>query len=167
MFSVTPTLSRSRPAAVRREVHGVLPWSTRGGDTALDLAVVVLATWTVVYHLCLLLRLSVPWAVALEVGALAGWGLVSRRAHHRVRDVRRTPASMRATGVGTAAILSSNLEQLLVAGAVASGVATAVLVAVDTSWPAVAALWLTSALAGTGWAVLRLRWAPVVGPRGR
>jgi len=40
-------------------------------DRLLDAVVALLATWTLVYHACLFLRLDVAWAVGLEVVALA------------------------------------------------------------------------------------------------
>src|SRR6476659_11383827 len=48
-------------------------------DRLLDGVVVLIATWTVVYHACLVLRLGVTWAVGLEVAALATWTALARR----------------------------------------------------------------------------------------
>ena len=124
-----------------------------------DLAVVVLSTWTVVYHLCLLLRLAVPWAVILEILALACWAVVRSRVR---ADVEHHDA-----GVPPAQIPSSTAETATLAVTVGAGAVAALLVAFDTAWTLIAVLWLAAALAGTCWAALRRRRSHGPGPAPR
>ncbi len=161
---VTRTLLSPPVAFTQREGRLGLARLIRGCETVLDLAVVVLATWTVVYHICLLMRLGVPWAVGLEVFALAGWGSLSWRRHQRFGDAPRGPELISTSSASTARTDPLTAERILVAVAVASGAAAAVLVAVNAIWPAVAGLWLTAAVAGTVWALLRLRRAGIAEP---
>ncbi|MGH3497968.1 MAG: hypothetical protein ACRDP1_10950, partial [Nocardioidaceae bacterium] len=67
--SPAPLVSRSSSRLVR--------WC----DVGVDACLLAFATWTVVYHLCLVLRLGVTWAVGLAVAALVAFGavLVRRR----------------------------------------------------------------------------------------
>ncbi|WP_298990813.1 DUF6077 domain-containing protein [uncultured Pseudokineococcus sp.] len=143
----------------------------RGVGRVLDAAVLLLATWTPVYHLCLLLRWGVGAAVALEVLALAGVAVALRLTRSR-RSGRTVPAPGAATATVTVGPGSSGGP---VAGAderppgrrrargrapalvVALALAEAVLLAVRAPWPLVAALWLAAAAAGTATAVRALR----------
>jgi hypothetical protein len=120
-----------------------------------DSAVVVLATWTVVYHLCLLTGLEVTAAVTLEVAALAGCGYVLWHSRRRVQEDERDSA--RAAATPAEPLASSPLERRLVRVAAVSGTLATVLVTVNWGWPATAVLWVTAAGAGTAWAVSRLR----------
>jgi hypothetical protein len=45
--------------------------TARLADALLDLFVVGFAAWTVVYHVCVALRIGVPWAAAAWILALA------------------------------------------------------------------------------------------------
>ncbi len=119
---------------------------------------VVLATWTVVYHACLVLRLGVPWAVGLEALALFAWGVLARRARRPQAGPEASPPAQMPGPRPTVA------ERRLTVLTVATGAAAALLVAFDVLWPAIAALWLVAALAGTAWAALRLRPEPGPGP---
>ncbi len=171
----TGMLSPDSPPMVAAPSNGQTDqtWLTRGCEVALDLVVVVLATWTVVYHVCLLLRLAVPWAVGLEVVALAAYGFPSRRARRRTADPHarlETPWPERTMPGGgeptqPAHTPSSARDRTLAATTAASALAAAILLAVNASWPAIATLWLVAAVAGTAWAVLRFRAAaPTVEP---
>lgn len=163
---MTRTLSTPAAPTQRERRPDLAAWLTRGCETVLDLVVVVLATWTVVYHICLLLRLGVSWAVGLFVFALAGWGLLWR-SRQRSGDSPRRPEVTRTADDPAARTDSSTTENVLVAAGVASGAAAAVLVAVNASWPVAAGCWLTAAVVGTIWGLLRLRRAPAVEPGGR
>jgi hypothetical protein len=143
-----PAVDRGTAAKLARVAHGC--------DTALDVSVVVLATWTVVYHLCLLTGLTVTPAAILEVAVLAVAGWLWRRSQHRAVDP--DPGEVAETdGPPTAPRPASEAERRLVRIAAVSGAAAAALVAINAGWPAIAGLWLVTALAGTAWAVLRLR----------
>ncbi|MBA2444491.1 MAG: hypothetical protein H0V49_04075 [Nocardioidaceae bacterium] len=132
----------------------------------LDVTVVVLATWTVVYHVCLLLRLDVRWAVGLEVLALAGWGGLSWRAYHRRAGSSQARELVEVAPDRTTRAEATTTDLVLIVTTVASGMAAAGLTAVNGSWGAVAALWLIAAAAGTVWAVLRLTRAGAADPPG-
>ncbi len=128
-----------------------------------DVAVVVLATWTLVYHLCLVLRLGVAAAVVLEVLALAAVAAGRLVAHRRRAAVRHgaraaapSPAAVRSSGAAPGPP-AGPAERRLVAATVVTGGAAALLLAARGPWPLVAALWLAAAAAGTGVAVLRHR----------
>lgn len=150
------TQTRPRPAGPRPQDRAPASRLPGGCERLLDGAVAVLATWTVVYHLCLLLRLAVPWAVGLEVLALAVWaGWSFRGRSRRSDDIVHSP------GVAAG---SSRLETGLVAVVVAAGAAAALLVAIRASWPVIAGLWLTAAVAGSVVATLRCRRAAVPDP---
>lgn len=125
-----------------------LPWLC---ETVLDAFVVLMATWTVVYHLCLALRLSAPWAVSFELGALAVCAVLWRRLHPRSIDgaEEREPAPL--------ARDATTMQKALLATVVVAGATTAALVAVDGPWTVVWGLWLTAAVAGTIFSVVRLR----------
>ena len=170
-LAVSRTLSLPPLVAAARAGRTDPAWLTRGCEIVLDLAVVALSTWTVAYHVCLLLQLGVPWAVSLQVLALVGWGFLARRASPGPGGCRwgpqpRTPTA-RTPAAQAAPAESSHTEPLLIAAAVVSGAAAAFLLAVNASWPAVAGLWLTSAVAGTVWAGLRLRRAPSIEKAGQ
>jgi hypothetical protein len=125
---------------------------TRFCDGLLDVVVVLLASWTVVYHLCLVLRLGVTWAVALEVCALAGCGWLWRR-WRRSRSLPNGGGATPAVAGGR----PSRLDRPLLVGSALATITAALLIAIDGPWPLAAAAWLTAALGGTAWAVLRLR----------
>ncbi len=121
----------------------------------MDLAVVVLATWTVVYHLCLLVRLDAATAAVLEITALAICGYIRwhRRRAHGVQPNATPPAPV----APEASMGASTAEVRLIRVAAATGTLAVALVTVDWAWPATALLWVTAAGAGTAWAVSRLR----------
>ncbi len=159
------TLTRPQSTVARLQAQPDRPRLARGCERLLDLAVVVLSTWTVVYHVCLLLRLDVPWAVGLEVLALVGWGLLWRRSRQRPDASAQTRGPARrpqpghddpdGDGGAARAGRSSRTESVLVVLTVVSGAGAAVLVATRTDWPLIAALWLVAAVAATTVAVRR------------
>ena len=113
----------------------------------------LLATWTLVYHLCLVLRIGTTTAVVLEVAALVaavlwpgGHGRRRRRpaaveepAHPTGRGDRAAPAAS-----GILRVLGALTLILAVVGAVATGL--------DAPWVLTWLPWLGAALAGTLWA---------------
>lgn len=164
------TLTRPAPVETRRERRAERRPLSRHCETALDAAVVVLATWTVVYHVSLVLRLPAPWAVMLEVVILVGWFIVSRRFGAWPLDDGDEPPD-RATTAGdqTATAVAGNTSSSIPnaqpsraeTGArvltVLAGAAAALLVAIDGTWPVIAALWLVAAATGTAAAVVGAR----------
>ncbi len=141
------------------------PSLTRCLERAPDLAVVLLATWTPVYHLCLVLRLGAPWALAIEMVVLAGAVLLARhrRAPGRGDAPDRWDAAERWDPPERSSAPARPLRgswgparAALVITLVAAS-AGAVVLAADGSWPLVAALWLTASLTGTLWAAAALR----------
>jgi hypothetical protein len=108
--------------------------------------VLVLATWTIVYHLALLLSLGVVVAAALEVlvlaGATLGWAWVRRRDR---------PGSPPGTSVWASASMSRGgpLDRRWVAFTVAAAAVSATAMAVDAPWLLVWTSWLAAAAAGT------------------
>jgi hypothetical protein len=114
-------------------------------DGLLDAAVVLLATWTVAYHVCLVLRLGTTWAVAFTVALAAASTLLLQRLRPTEDDTlpgvgvpagrRMTPWSGWATITVGAAVIA------------AAGMAT------DGPWPLVWLPWLTAGAAGAMWAL--------------
>ncbi|MEJ7894488.1 MAG: DUF6077 domain-containing protein [Solirubrobacteraceae bacterium] len=143
--------------ATRTKAQRDLQWLAHGCEGLLDLAVVVLSSWTVVYHVCLLLRLGAAWAVGFELVALTGLGLWWWRSHRRPDPARRSAEPARVVSFPTGGAGSSTVGAVLLPVTVVSAALAAVVVAVGASWPVAAALWLTAAIAGTGVAMARCR----------
>jgi hypothetical protein len=115
-------------------------------DRVLDCVVVLLATWTVSYHVCLVLRLGTTWALGLEVAALLAWAGVVRHCP----DVEAVPAKdARPSDDSSERRTRPWLVATLVAAAIAG-----VGMAVSAPWTLVWLAWLVSGAAGTAWAVL-------------
>lgn len=148
------------------------PWLAAAADGLLDAAVVVMATWTVVYHLCLVLRLGVWWAVALEAAALTA--VVVAAVRRRRAAAGASPGSAAGAGpppgspdeaidISTDAPgpvttgLRTRLDRWLVGGVVAATAVAATVAAVEGPWPLVAACWLLAAVGGAVLAAARLR----------
>ena len=109
----------------------------RGSDGLLDF-VVLAAAWTIVYHVCLLLRLGTAWAtVAGGLALLAcGW-FVARRTSPPLTDEPVEPAAEAGR---------SGRLRAAVAVQVAAGLGAAALYAfTDTRWSAISLLWLLAA----------------------
>lgn len=128
-------------------------------DRLLDGVLVLLATWTVAYHVCLLVHPSVVWALGLTVVAVVGWVLVHRslgRGAPEDGDAVPEEADDRRPGSLTSYLRSRWVLLTVVAAAVAAiGMAT------DAPWPLVWIPWLVAAAAGTRWAAGRLGAFPV------
>jgi hypothetical protein len=163
------------------------PLLTRGTDGLLDVVVVVLATWTVVYHLCLVTHVAVTGALGLEVVLLVCWvtaAVVARSRRHRPRHRHRhrhdgTDDATDATdatdesgaGTGATALVAPAppraAERALLVLTAAAAVAAAASLALRVTWPVVATLWLTAAVGGSVWATLRLARHPGAGGSGQ
>lgn len=120
-------------------------------DRLLDGVVVLLATWTVVYHLCVLVRLGTTWAVALEVVCLGAVSVCLRRCRDRGAELEpratseespRSAPGRRTTGWALIAVVAA--------------VVAAVGMATSAPWVLVWVPWLVAAAAGTTWAAKRL-----------
>jgi hypothetical protein len=141
----------------QRRGRGTAAWC----DSLLDAAVVLLATWTVVYHLCLVTHLGTTWAMVLELAALVGTVLGLRRlAPPGAGPTPAPPLMPSADGVGSRGRASTALVAVAVVAAIVAAVATAR----NASFALVWAPWLTSALASTGWAAIRLGAASTASP---
>lgn len=128
-------------------------------DGLLDVVVVVLATWTVVYHVCLVLRLDVAWATGLEALALVASAVLWATRSGRDREPAPAPR-------GTQQTRLTRPSPLVLLTVLAAGVA-AVAMAASLPWPLVWVCWLVAAAAGTCWGAVRLaggRAAPAAGP---
>jgi hypothetical protein len=133
-------------------------------DRLLDAVVVLLATWTLVYHLCLVLRFGTTTAVVLEVIALitviAGVvaGLVRRAAAVGSRPEPTAlddPSEVPAPAAHEASALSRlgrSCGPLAVVFAVVGAVATGI----DAPWVLTWVPWLVAAVAGSLWAGVAL-----------
>ncbi|MCB0905778.1 MAG: hypothetical protein KDB63_01515 [Nocardioidaceae bacterium] len=163
----------------------MLGTGARTADRLVDGAVLLLATWTPVYHLCLVLALPVPVALALEVGVLGllvagslvagslvagllGTGslVAGSLGAGSPRRRRTTPADDGdpadvVTGAPPRADpgpVRRPPTRLLVTGTAAAAAVAALGMAVSAPWPLVWVPWLVAAVLGT-WPALR-RLAP-------
>ncbi len=173
--------STAAPASVARATGRRRDGVPGACDRLLDVSVVVLATWTVVYHVCLVLRLGVQWAVALEAVALAGLGLLAWRAGRRRRADAGGPPDLTVAAVAADAAAAEQgvgtrpddvlgppgvVRGVLLTTAALAAVVAALLMAVQAAWPLVAGMWLTAAVAGTLLAVVEHRAAVTAGAAG-
>jgi len=130
------------PASDRHLAVGPL---LRASDRLLDGTVVLLATWTLSYHLCLALGLRVTWAVGLEVVAVAVLAVVTRR-----RRVPSAAAVVADTGEesdqGPDQGLGASPLLLITVGA---AVVAAVAMSASLPWTIIWVGWLVAAVAGT------------------
>lgn len=136
----------------------------RACETALDLSVVVLATWTVAYHVCLVLGLGVSWSVAFELVLLAA-ALVLWRRSVRGATVQAWVGVARSSARAHLRFAASTpIGAVLFATVIASASTAAFLIGVDGPWPWSAAAWLIAGVAGTALAVLHLRRTTAAAP---
>lgn len=134
------------------------PTVVRVCDGLVDLAVVVLASWTVVYHVSLLAHLSATWAVVLDGVVIMTWAGLRRRIRRRVR--RLDPSGSGPPTVSDPTRERSGLpsrQRTLVVIASTTALSAAVLVALNAAWALVVSLWLVASLAGVMIASMRLR----------
>lgn len=141
--------SRRPPVATR----GVV----RACETALDLSVVVLATWTVAYHVCLVLGLGVVWSVAFEVVLLAAALTLWRRSVHGTTTAARARPARNSVHAHLRFSASTRAGKVLLTTAIASTSAAAFLIGVRGPWPWSAGAWLIAGVAGTALAVRHAR----------
>lgn len=115
-------------------------------DRLVDAGVAFLAAWTLAYHLCVTLRLGVPWAWATTGVLLAGWLLLDRR----LRSASDPDGESAGPAVG------SLKDPFAILAAVAA-VVTAVGMATRAPWTVVWVGWLVASGAGivTAWRWLR------------
>ena len=119
-------------------------------DAVLDGTVVVLASWTVVYHASLLLGLRSTLALLVVAGVLLAAGAVWTT--YGRRRPTRPPGTPEALGAGG----PLRWERSVVVTAVAAGIA-ALSMALDLPWLLVWPAWLLAGVAGTVSAFGRLR----------
>jgi uncharacterized protein DUF6077 len=113
---------------------------TRWSDRLLDAVVTFLASWTVVYHLCLVAGLDTTWAVGLDLLLLgSAVGFAVRRPRHSPGDAHHEPVSPPARNRWTRPLLVVT---------VASACVAAVSMAASAPWALVWVPWLVAALAG-------------------
>ncbi|HET6939590.1 MAG TPA: hypothetical protein VFI19_13330, partial [Nocardioides sp.] len=147
---------RDGPAASPRRAPELnLP---RVADGLLDGAIVLLATWTVVYHASLLIGLGSTAALAVEALVLLAGAVVWMR---RGRARSAVPA---AEGESTVAGVPLRWDRAAVVTAVAAAVA-ALAMAIDLPWLLVWPAWLVAGVAGTVCALGRLRGSDGHAPR--
>jgi hypothetical protein len=115
-------------------------------DGLLDAVIVLLATWTLVYHLCVVARLGTTWAVALELVSLAAAAVLSVR-------LERMPAEPAAGAAPTP--LPTRAWPVLGGVTVVAALVAAVGTATSAPWVLVWVPWLVSAAAGVAWALGR------------
>jgi hypothetical protein len=145
--------SRSDPAGDRRRG---LVLVARGCEVLPDLTVVLLATWTVVYHVSLVTGLRAAPAVAIEAAVLIVCGALGWRGHRR-RGNEQQEATAPTDVKAPPAARPSTLERSLIRCGAVCALAAASLVAVNRYWTVIAWLWVAAALMGTAWALVRLR----------
>src|SRR5215211_6142475 len=112
-----------------------------GADRVLDGAVLLLATWTVVYHLSLLLDVGSNVALLVEVGVLVSIGVVSRLGPGRPSHLNHRPV-VRVRGA-----LATSLETTR-GTTVGAALVAAVAMALDAPWAFVWVSWLLAGVAG-------------------
>jgi hypothetical protein len=152
-YAAAPADAMPAPAPLRQLWPDRL---TRAVDLTLDGVVVLLATWTVVYHVCLILGLRVPWAVGLEITLLV-LVAVARHRTRRWREVRVSAPVPAYADTGTRTVDGVLTEPRLVGVTVAAIAVSAAAMATDAPWTFVWVSWLVGASSGTVWAWRRLR----------
>lgn len=147
--------------AVAGGPSGRSPAETRGVigacETALDLSVVVLATWTVAYHICLVLGLDVPWSVAFELVLLAAALTLWRRSVRRAAPDAEVRPARSSASTHLRFAWSTGAGKVLLMTVIVSTSVAAFFIGVDGPWPWSAGAWLVAGVAGTALAVLHGR----------
>lgn len=149
-------------------------------DRVTDAGVVLFASWTVAYHLCLTLRLGVPWAFGITAVAGLGWLLLVRRA--TAAPATAAPATgAPATGAASDRATTdaerpladdpprrgSPVRRTAALVTYAAAATAAVAMALEAPWTLVWIPWLVAAAAGTLAAWLGLREPPAAPPAAR
>ena len=138
---------------------------TRCADGLLDAGLVVLATWTLVYHVALLGRLPSSLALVVEAVVLVaiGAGVILR-----MRQPDRSAPVVPPSGPHRSGAGRPRSRRILLPLALAATIVASVVMAVSGPWLLVWVPWLLAALAGVGLAVGGLRdETPAVRPVGR
>ena len=126
----------------------------RVADRLVDAAVLVLATWTPLYHLSLLTGLPAMVTLGLEVAILALLGLwLLRRSREAPAPV---PDAVAPVDRGGPAATGRPPTRTLVIASAALAVVTAVAMALSAPWPLVWVPWLLAAALATWSAIRRL-----------
>lgn len=146
MFATTPP----------RDADDLAAWWC---DRALDAVAAVLATWTLAYHLCLLLRLGTTAALGITAVGLAAGVFLERR-------TRGGTAPVAAPAGCSAARPSRVSDRVLVRVLAGAALVAALATAANALWVLVWVPWLLAAVAGAGLAVRRVG-DPVPGTVGR
>ncbi len=132
------------PAPDRRLPVGPL---LRVSDRVLDGTVILLATWTVIYHVCLVLGLGAPWAVVFEIVALTALTLVLWR--RTTSSAPPRPADVQ----GADALLPLRTAPPLLLVTLGATVIAAIAMAASLPWAFVWTSWLVAAGAGSALAI--------------
>lgn len=126
-----------------------------------------MATWTVVYHGCLIASIGVGWALVLEglaLSACLAWRIRRWRRPAATPDpVDADPPALSgssAVGRWRRRAPSAKTARAAVVATVVLALGAAVAMAVDAPWSLVATTWLLAALIGTAWAYLDLPASP-------
>lgn len=124
---------------------------TAGIDRTIDAGVMVFAAWTIAYHVCFVLELSVTWAWGITAVVVLGGWLILRW----LSDDAPTVVPARAEPVGSRQF-SPQREWLAYVAVVAAAVGTAAM-AFRAPWILFWSTWLLAAVAGTvtAWRGLR------------
>jgi hypothetical protein len=154
MPGVTRVRLRPTPPAAGLERRSDRLQVARIGDRALDGTVMLLASWTVVYHFCLIARLGVWWAIGLELLALGGWVYAARRARTRLPAIEapKPPAE----GDPTVDVAMPAAVRMLALCSALCAVGAGLLFAFRGSWAVSVVLWMAAAVGATAWAALRV-----------
>jgi hypothetical protein len=163
--AVTRTTTRPEPDPRGVETPAREPDRlTRAADLIVDAAVAFIASWTVVYHVCLIFRLGVAWAIALELLALTGWAVLGLRGRALPpRPVARAPVVLPDQSWVDRDDQQHLARRLLVAS-IALAVVAAVMMAVSAPWALVVTPWLLAAIGAVVWTALWLRHGPADRP---
>lgn len=132
------------PPRARSTAASISTWS----DRLLDAVVVFLATWTLVYHLCLVTRLDTTWAIVLEGLALGCAAGIGARRQWNPRDATREAPAGEPSPV--------RRSRALLVTTVAGASVAAVGMAVSAPWALVWVPWLVAGVSGIVWAVAHL-----------
>lgn len=144
---------------VRPREGGAAAWC----DSLLDGLVVLLATWTLTYHLCLVTRLGVTPAIVLEILLLAAAVVLLRQVRENGPTDPDPWPERRPTAERRARVAPRHLAAVAVVLAVVAAVAMALQAAFVLVWVP----WAGSAVAASLWALGRVGSLPTPAPPAR